>query len=267
MTGFLAQVDIREGLEAAWVRIVTFAPKLGAFLLILLIGYFLAKGIQIVLTKILGRVGFARLVERGGIGRALERSQFDASDILSKLVFWVIFLFVLQLAFGVFGPNPISTLLFGIIAFLPKLFVAIVILVIAGALAAFVREVVATALGGLSYGRILATIAMAAVWFVGIAAALNQIEIAPAIVNGLFYAVLALVVGSAIIAIGGGGIMPMRERWQRALARLDMEAPRMREEARGSGGDIRERAEREKEELQAKMTESRRTTTDPNDRL
>jgi hypothetical protein len=267
VTGFFAQVDIRGGLEEAWSRIVTFAPKLGAFLLILLIGYFVAKVIQKVLTKILGRVGFDRLVERGGIGRALERSQFDASDILSKLVFWVIFLFVLQLAFGVFGPNPISTLLFGIIAFLPKLFVAIVILVIAGALAAFVREVVATALGGLSYGRILATIAMAAVWFVGIAAALNQIEIAPAIVNGLFYAVLALVAGSAIIAIGGGGIMPMRERWQRALARMDMEAPKIRDEASGSGGDIRERPEREKEELQAKMAESRGTTTDPNDRL
>ena len=32
-----------------------------------------------------------------------------------------------------------------------------------------------------------------AIWFIGIAAALNQIEVAPAIVNGLFYAVLALV--------------------------------------------------------------------------
>ena len=39
-------------------------------------------------------------------------------------------------------------------------------------------------------------------------AALNQLQIAPAIVTGLFYAVLAVVVGSAIVAIGGGGILP-----------------------------------------------------------
>ena len=239
----LAQVDLRGGLEAAWERIVVFGPKLLGFLAILIIGYFVAKAIQKILDKVLERVGFNRWVERGGIKRALERSKFDASDILSKIVFYFIFLFVLQLAFGVFGPNPISALLAGVIAFLPKLFAAILILVIAGAIGAAVRELIATALGGLSYGNLLANVALAAIWFVGISAALNQIEIAPEIVNGLFYAVLALIVGSAIVAIGGGGIEPMRERWHQALARVDEEAPRVREEAQGAGDRIRERAD------------------------
>ncbi|HWC32322.1 MAG TPA: hypothetical protein VG709_04265 [Actinomycetota bacterium] len=258
----LAQVDLRGGLEAAWERIVLFGPKLLGFLAILLVGYFVAKAIQKILDKVLERVGFNRWVERGGIKRALERSKYDASDILSKIVFYIIFLCVLQLAFGVFGPNPISELLSGVVAFLPKLFAAILILVVAGAIAAAVRELVATALGGLSYGNLLANVAMAAIWFVGFSAALNQIEIAPAIVNGLFYAVLALVVGSAIVAIGGGGIEPMRERWRRALERLDDEAPKVRDEAQGAGDRIRDRAEEVREQAHSDTATDRETGSD-----
>ena len=68
-------------------------------------------------------------------------------------------LFVLQLAFGIFGPNPVSELIAGVIAWLPRLFVAVVIVVVAAAIAGWVKELIAEALGGLSYGRALATTA------------------------------------------------------------------------------------------------------------
>jgi hypothetical protein len=102
-------------------------------------------------------------------------------------------------------------------------------------------------LGGLRYGKTLGTIASAAVLFIGVFAALNQLNIAPEIVNGLFYATLAVVAGSAIIAIGGGGIVPMRARWERALGRMEQEAPRLKQQASGAGERIKERAEEMKE--------------------
>lgn len=247
----LAQVDLTGGLEEAWQRIITFLPKLLAFLLILVIGYFVAKAIQKILDRVLERVGFDRVVERGGIKRALEGSQYDASGILSKIVFYIVFLFVLQLAFGVFGPNPISDLIASIVAFLPRLFVAIVIVVIAGAVAAAVRTIIETALGGLPYGRIVAMAATGLIWFIGIAAALNQIEVAPAIVTGLYYAVLAIIVGIVVVSVGGGGIQPMRERWERALGRVEREAPRIREEARGSTEELRQRADETRQRVEA----------------
>jgi hypothetical protein len=238
--GLTAQINVREGVESAWESVITFVPKLLAFLVILLIGILIAKLVEKLLNAILERVGFDRLVERGGVRTALARSKFDASDILAKIVFYTLVLITLQLAFGVFGPNPISTLLTGLIAFLPKLFVALLIVVITAAIATGVKSIVENALGGLPYGRILAVVASAAIWVVGIAAALNQIEVAPEIVNGLFYALLALVVGVAIVAIGGGGIQPMRERWQRALTRMDQEAPRIKQEAQGTGTHLRQ---------------------------
>ena len=246
----LSAVDFEGGFERAWDSIITFVPKLLGFLLILAIGYFIAKAIEKVLDGILERVRFDRLVERGGLKSALARSKLDASSILARIVFYVVFLFVLQLAFGIFGPNPISELIQGIIAFMPKLFVAILLVVITAAVASAAKTVVESLLGGLSYGRTLATIAAAAIWVVGIAAALNQLEIAPEIVNGLFYALLALVVGIGIVAVGGGGIQPMRERWQRVLTRMDEEAPRLKQEAMSSTEQVRQRIEDVKREVQ-----------------
>jgi hypothetical protein len=241
----VAQIDVREGVESAWESVITFVPKLLAFLVILLVGILIAKLVEKLLNSILERVGFDRLVERGGVKQALARSKFDASDILAKIVFYMLVLITLQLAFGVFGPNPISNLLQGLIAFLPKLLVALLIIVITAAIATGVKSIVENTLGGLSYGRMLAVVAGVAIWVVGIAAALNQIEIAPEIVNGLFYALLALVVGVAIVAIGGGGIQPMRERWQRALTKMDQEAPRIKEEAQAGQRTPNEEVRRE----------------------
>lgn len=119
----------------------------------------------------------------------------------------------------------------------------ILIIVVASAIAAAVREVISASLGGLSYGNALANAASVVILAVGIFAALNQVEIAPAIVNGLFYALLAIIAGSAIVAIGGSGIVPLRSYWERALQRLDEESSRIREESQGSSDTIRSRAE------------------------
>ena len=262
----IAAIDFEGGLENAWDSIITFVPKLLGFLLILGIGYFVAKAIEKVLDRVLERVGFDRLVERGGLKVALSRSRLDASSILARIVFYVAFLFVLQLAFGVFGPNPISDLIEGIIAFLPKLFVAILIVVITAAVATGAKTLVESLLGGLSYGRTLAMIASAAIWIVGIAAALNQVEIAPEIVNGLFYALLALVVGVGIVAIGGGGIQPMRERWQRALTKVDEEAPRVKLQAQASAGRTREEMKEKAEQVRREVRQSPAVGAEATDR-
>jgi hypothetical protein len=182
--------------------------------------------------KVLTKVGFDRAVERGGVGRAMARTEYDASTIIAKIVFWMLFLFVLQLAFGIFGPNPISAMLFGVIAFLPRLVVAIIIVVVAAAIASGVRDIIAGSLGGLSYGRTLANVAAGIILVIGVFAALNQVQIAPAIVTGLFYAMLAIIAGSAIIAIGGGGHRPMRKQWEKAIDKMEDEAPRFRRAAR-----------------------------------
>jgi hypothetical protein len=223
--------QFQEGLGDAWSNVASFLPVLLGALLILVIGYFVAKALEKAVDKILERVGFDRWVERGGVKRALESSDYDASSLLGRLVFYVVMLFVLQLAFGVFGPNPISELITGIIGYLPRIFVAIVIVVVGAAVANAVKEMIQSTLGGLEYGRMLGLVASGAILVIAGFAALDQLQIAPNIVNGLFYALLAILVGSSVIAFGGGGIPVARDYVERWARRADRESRRIREEA------------------------------------
>jgi prepilin signal peptidase PulO-like enzyme (type II secretory pathway) len=227
-------VDFQSGVTSAWSNVITFVPKLAAALLIILVGYLIAKVVASVLDKVLERVGFDRAVERGGLRQALARSRYDPSDVIAKLAFWLIFLVSLQLAFGVFGPNPVSDLLRGLIAYLPNVLVAIVIVVVAAAIAKAVSDLGSSLLSGVSGGQLIAKGAGIAVLVFGAFAALDQLQVAPRIVTGLWYAILAIVVGSAVVAIGGGGIKTMQRYWDRAASRAERRGPELRQQARAS---------------------------------
>lgn len=251
--------EFRQGLGDAWASVATFMPKFIAFVLVLVIGYFIAKAIAKILDKVLERVGFDRAVERGGVGTMLARSKYDASSLLSKIVFYALMLFVLQLAFGIWGPNPVSNLIQGVIAYLPNVFAAIVIIVVGAAIAAGVKEIVEASLGGLSYGRGLAIGASVAILVITVFAALDQLNIAENIVNGLFFAMLAILVGSAVVAIGGGGIPTMRRYWERAAARADSEGQAIKAEAQGSKERVRQRAEQRLAQAQQTSPQQQRS--------
>lgn len=223
-----------DALDSALTSIATFVPKLVLFLVILLVGILVARVLAKVVDRVLEKVGFDRAVERGGVGRALAGSQYDASDVLAKVVYYAVLLFVLQLAFSSFGPNPVSDLLTTFVAYLPRVFVAIVIVVITSAIAAGVKSLITGALGGLSYGRTLASIASVFILGLGIIAALNQVGIATTVTTPVLVAVLATVAGVLVVGVGGGLIKPMQHRWEQYLTAAEAEAPKVRAQASSS---------------------------------
>jgi hypothetical protein len=247
-------VDFQGGVTSAWSNVITFVPKLAAALLIILVGYLLAKVVASVLNKVLERVGFDRAVERGGLKQALARSKYDPSDIVAKLAFWLIFLVALQLAFGVFGPNPISDLLQGLIAYLPNVLVAIVLVVVAAAIAKAVSDLGSSLLSSVSGGQVMAKGAGIAVLVFGAFAALDQLQIAPRIVTGLWYAILAIVVGSAVVAIGGGGIKTMQRYWERATTTAEQRAQQAQQASSDEGNGAAVYADTGTQEFAAERT-------------
>ncbi|MGC4851335.1 mechanosensitive ion channel family protein [Micromonospora sp. DT15] len=223
--------NVSDAVGDALRSVMLFLPKAVAFLAILVAGWLIAKAVLKIVEKVLERVGFDRAVERGGIRRALSRSRYDASDIVAKLVYYAVLLFTLQLAFGIWGPNPISDLLGAVIAWLPRAFVAIVIVVVAAAIANAVKDIISGALGGLSYGRVLATIASVFILGLGVIAALNQIGVATAVTTPVLIAVLATIGGILVVGVGGGLIRPMQSRWESWLTRAERESQLIAEHA------------------------------------
>lgn len=224
----LFAVEWSQGIEDAWSDVARFVPKLVAFLAILVVGYIVARIIARIVRRILMRVGFQRVADKGGVNEALARSGNDAVAVVGKIVFYILMLVVLQMAFAVFGSNVVSEMIDGVIAYLPHVIAAVVIMWVGWVIAAAARDLIMAAMGDEGTGRSLGLVAFVAILTVGAFAALTQLKIAPAIVTGLFYAILAIVAGSAIVAIGGGGIQPMRQRWESTMARYDEEKPHLR---------------------------------------
>ena len=219
----------------AWDSIVAFLPKLLIFLIVLVVGWFVAKAVSKLVSALLGKLDFNRVIERSGITRFFSPS-FGPIELIARLVYYGILLLALQLALQPFGPNAISDIVNEIVAWLPKAIVAVLIVVISVAIAPAVREVLTGVLGGLSYGRMLARIAAIFVIGLGVIAALNQIGIATTVTMPVLIAVLATISGILIVGVGGGLIVPMRSRWEGWLTRMQHDTEVARRHYRSTTG-------------------------------
>lgn len=223
-------LDWSSGLTSAWSSIASFIPKLLIFIVVMLIGWLIAKAVSKLVRVVLDKVGFARLLDKAGISKFFQNSNFTPITLLEKLVYYFILLITLQLALSAFGStNPVSAIVNDIVAWLPKAIVAIIIVVIAAAVARVVRDLLSGSLSALSYGATLAKIAS---WFIialGVIAALNQIGIGLAVTTPVLVAVLATIAGVIIVGVGGGLIGPMRQRWDGWLEQMAVDSKAAKE--------------------------------------
>jgi hypothetical protein len=219
----LAAVNVGQSFQNLLNTVIHSVPKILVFLVVLIVGWIIAKALARVVGIVLRRIKFDHFVERGVVGRALKRSDSDATKLISRIVYYAILLIALQMAFGVFGTNPISTMLNAIVAWLPKAIVGIVIIVIASAIAKVVKDLVMGAIGGLSYGPFVANVASVIIIALGAIAALNQVGIAQAITTPILDTVLITCGAVIAIGVGGGLVKPMQSRWERMLSAAERE--------------------------------------------
>ena len=230
-------LDLEGPVTDGFRTVMTFIPKLLGFLVILLVGYFVAKIISKLVDKGLEKAGFDRAVERGGIKKALAKSNYDASDIVAKLVFFAVFIPFLSAAVGALGIAALQQPLSQFIALIPRIIVAIVLVVIGAVLAGAAKSFITNALGGLSYGKVLANVASVLILLGFVKSALDQVGIATTVTGPLLYAILGTVAGVVIVGAGGGLIKPMQSRWETMLNHAENEAANAKSQvSSGSGG-------------------------------
>jgi Conserved TM helix len=233
MTHTLASVSLSQSVQNLLNTIAHSVPKIGVFLLVLIIGWIVAKVVKKAVEALLKRVHFDRMAERGSIGQALTSRGYNATNLLARIIYYAVLLITLQLAFGVFGPNPVSTMLNAMVGWLPKAVVAIILVVIASAIAKVVKDLVGSAMSGLSYGRFVASAAAVVIIALGVIAALDQIDIAASVTQPVLITVLATVGAILAIGVGGGMIRPMEQRWERMLTAAERETSSMTAYQRG----------------------------------
>ena len=137
---------------------------------------------------------------------------------------------------GALGIAALQEPLSAFIALIPRIIVAIVLVVIGAVIAGSVKSFITNTLGGLSYGSLLANAAAVLVLFGFVKAALDQVGIATNVTGALLYATLAAVAGVVIVGAGGGLIKPMQSRWETMLNKAQDESANVKTQAQSSSG-------------------------------
>jgi len=178
-------------------------PALIGAIIILIIGFIIAKTLQGIVTRVLQRMGFEGWMESGGVKQFFDRSQTHQTplSILGKLIFWLVFFIAITMAVDTLGISAISEVLAQFIAYIPQIIAAILILVLATLLANFVTGIVRGATGS----NVIGNIARYGIIVFAAFAALTQLGIAPELIAPTFLILLGAVALAAAIAFGLGG--------------------------------------------------------------
>jgi hypothetical protein len=200
------------GVAAGLITLLSFIPALIGAILLLVIGWILSGWIARVITLLLSRIGFNTAADRTGVTGFMRQSGLQAQHqnaawVMGEIVKWFIRLIFIELAAQALQLQAISTLLNGIVLWIPNLVVAIVILMVAALVARFMADIVrgAAAQGGLGNPGLLATLTQGAILGFAVLVALHQIGIAPDLIRILFAAIVGAIAVAFALAFGLGG--------------------------------------------------------------
>jgi small-conductance mechanosensitive channel len=208
-----------QPLQNALSTFLSYLPQLIGAIVILIIGYIVAKVLQAVVGRVLQAIGFDGWMEKGGIKQFFDRAETNQTpvSILGQLVFWFVFIIALTMAADALGIPQVSVILGQLIAYIPSIIAAVLILILAALLANFVSGIVRGATGS----GLLASVAQYAIIVYAVFAAITELGIAVELTAPTFLIVLGAVALGAAIAFGLGGREVAQDILQKAYDRSD----------------------------------------------
>ena len=204
-----------------WVGVVNFVPNLVIALVILILGWLvgalLGRAIAQVFRSLkvdeaLRHAGFESVVRRGGMN-------LDSGAFIGGLVKWFVIVIFLVAAFDVLGLSQVNLFLQEVVlAYLPRVIVGALVILVAGVIGDVIERVVVTAAksAGVRSAHFGGAVAKWAVWVFGILVALSQLGIATAFSQTLFTGIVVAISLALGLSFGLGG----QEQAARFLERL-----------------------------------------------
>jgi hypothetical protein len=200
---------IAEPVRQMLTRILAYLPVLLGALIILIVGWIVAKAIRRIIDWLLKVVRFDTLEDKAGISEILRKGDLDISarEVVSGIVYWLIIIMVLVMAVDALGLPKASDILASLFAYIPKVIAALLVLVVAMFLASFVSGIVRMAAENakLPKSELLAGISQWAIIIFAATIALEQLGIAPLLVTATFNIILGGICLALALAFGLGG--------------------------------------------------------------
>jgi|JI7StandDraft_1071085.scaffolds.fasta_scaffold163813_1 hypothetical protein len=202
----VATSTFSERLERSFAMLGEFVPALFGAMVILFAGYLIAKVIEKGTQRLLRRMRFNQLLERGGVMQAVERSgsHLNPAKVIANLLFWFVMFAVLLIAANAIGLESLANVFSELVSYIPSVIAAIVIIILGIVLGGFVGGLIMASAGGLHGGPWLARTGRAGVIVLAVFMALQELGIATDIVTTAFAILFGAVALALSLAFGLG---------------------------------------------------------------
>tara|TARA_R110000868_G_scaffold368227_1_gene631192 strand:- start:16712 stop:17377 length:666 start_codon:yes stop_codon:yes gene_type:complete len=198
-----------ESYETFFNKLADFLPSLIGALLILIVGWIIAKLIKTAAIKLLKLIKLDVVTEKAKIDQFLKDggSNKTAIDIIGGIIYWLIMLIVILSGLDALGLGVASELFNQIILYIPNVIVAVLALIFGVFLAGFISQVVSTYLAnvGVSNSNVIGEIAKYAIILFVISLSLTQLSIGEELVTNAFLLLFGAVCLALGLAFGLGG--------------------------------------------------------------
>ena len=197
--------DISDSVDRGWDEFFAWLPKLVAFLVILLIGYIIAKILGGLVARVLRRAGLDRMLERGAGGSMVMRVVRSPAELLGDLTFWLVFVGAISIAVDVLGVKALEDLVHSVWSYVPNVLAALLIFIVASAIAGGIAALVDRTMGDTPTGKIVKTVAPVLVMAIALFMILDEVQIASNIVVITYAALMGAIALGMALAFGLGG--------------------------------------------------------------
>jgi Conserved TM helix len=203
----IAAVHIAQSLQRGLDSLIAFIPNLVGCLIILFIGYVIARLVKAAVTKLLETVGLDRALNGSPAGVYVERVSPAArpSRLVGLVAFWFIFIYAIAAAIGALKIPALTNFMANVQDYLPNVIAAVLILVIGVALAGAAGGLVDRLMGDTPGGRMARAVGPTLILAIVVFMVLNQLKIAPAIVTTTYIALVGMLAVAGALAFGLGG--------------------------------------------------------------
>jgi len=196
-------------LQGVWLGVINFLPSLIGSLILIIVGLIVASALETIVEKVISALKIDALLKKIGLGPFFERAniQINSGKFLGLLVYWfIVVVFVLSVT-DILGLYGISLFLRDVIAYLPNLIVAIMIMLAGVMVANFLKSLVKASVSSakLHHSKFLSSLAWWVVIIFAFLASLIQIGIAASILNTLITGLIAMLAIAGGLAFGLGG--------------------------------------------------------------
>ena len=206
-TGTGGGFNILQSLQSAFTTFVNYLPQILGALVVLVVGFIIAKILDKVITKLLGKAKLdARLTTNSG-GRFAEKLSPGGSParLVGGVVFWVIMLFVIASAIGTLNIPALTGFMNLVLSYLPNVLAALLIFIVAAVVAGAVGGLAHRTMGDTATGRVVRSGAPALIMAIAVFMILTQLGIAPVIVTATYIALVGAISLGSALAFGLGG--------------------------------------------------------------